>query len=348
MRTHDDKDEIMDRKRNIPQEETVWRVLRTKLDVEHVSLYANGRQQAKIILYVEAQERGQPVRLTQTEKDNIRLIDYHHGGMQIPLDDADGSFGSYKGWSSQRQFRGYLYHPNTQPSEGNGTPTPDAEGDYVEIYLSATDEAMSGSLTVGFIVTGDNGWAYRTDGFILAPGQEPVASSIIDTGDDKKVTAYAPPVYPVSDFQLDRRSGTNSDVAPDAGIFNDAVTLSIVHAGQTIDVRDMECEPAGLIHWKDDYYDAQDPCYTGYARPGETSIHWNERVPIGGQPLPTLAYPVANKGIILLCGRVDIRRGDNPDPPSAPVAVRLTDAYGSTQRFRLGFVRDERDVLEIS
>lgn len=338
----------MDRKHTIPQAEPAWRVLRTKLDVEHTAVYANGRQQARIILYVEAESSGRPVRLTQSEKDSIRLIDYQHGDMQIPLEHAGGSAGSYKGWSSQREFRGYLYHPGTRTSESGTVPTPDGDGDYVDFYLSAAPEALSGRLTVGFIVTGDNGWTYRTDGWIIAPGMDPVASSIIDTGDDKKVAAEQPLAYPPTDVRLDRRSGTSSSSAPRVGIFNDTVTVSIVHAGQTVDIRDMACAPAGLIHWKDDYYDLQDPCYTGYARPGDTLIQWNDDVPIGREPRPTHTSPVANKGVIVLCGRVDIRRGDHADPPIAPVVVSLIDAYGSTQQCRLGFVKEERDVLEIS
>jgi hypothetical protein len=318
------------------------------VDVEHAALYANGRQQAKIIVYVEAQLNGQPVKLTRSEKDSIRLIDYLHSDMQIPLEEAGGSPNPYQGWSSQRGFRGYLYHPGALTTELTSATTPDADGDYVELYLSATREALSGLLTVAFIVSGDNGWKYRTDGWILAPGMDPVANNGIDTGDDKKVTAENPLTYPASDFRLDHRAGTNSGGVPDAGIFNDTVTLSILHAGQPVDIRDMTCVPAGMIHWKDDFYDFQDPCYTGYARPGETLIHWNEHVPTGDQPRPTLAAPISDKGVILLCGRVDIRRGDHTSPPIAPIAVTLVDAYGSTQQFKLGFVKEERDVLEIS
>jgi hypothetical protein len=71
-------------------------------------------------------------------------------------------------------------------------------------------------------------------------------------------------------------------------------------------------------------------------------------VPTGNQPLPKLDHPVEGKGVILLCGRVDIRRGDHRDPPTAPIVVSLIDDYGSTQQCRLGFVHEERDVLEVS
>lgn len=338
----------MDQKPSIPQDVQDWYVSRTRVDVEQAVLYANGRQQVKIIVYVEAARDGVTVKLTQSEKDSIRLIDYRHGDEKIPLEETDESLASYQGWSSQRNFRGYLYHPGTQTSEHSTTPTPDVGGDYLEFYLSATPEALSGRLTIGFVVTGDNKWTYRTDGWVIAPGKDPTPVNGIDTGDDKKVTAERPPDYPASDFRLERRSGTHGGDAPSAGIFNDIVTVSIVHNGQPIGVREMSCEPEGMIHWKDDDYDAQDPCYTCYAQPGETKIHRNCEVPTGNQPLPKLDHPVEGKGVILLCGRVDIRRGDHRDPPTAPIVVSLIDDYGSTQQCRLGFVHEERDVLEVS
>lgn len=320
-----------------------WIIARVAFDIQHPMLYANGRQQSKVIAYIEAQKNAQRVKLTATERASIRLIDYMAPDAEIPFaNDATGE--SYKGWSAQREPRGYLFHPATltQDKASPDETTPMAGGDYVELFVTADAGAVGGPLSLAFVVTGDNGWRYRTDGYVFAPDGTTAFNEIIDTGRDKSVRPDTPLAYGRGQFQLEQLRHTDK-----AAIFNDTVTLSI-QDGRVIALKHMQCTPAGMIHWIDNLPSTQNPCYTGYAEPGDTHIHWNEAVPTGGQPRPTLAAAEPGKGVIMLCGRIDIPRRDHVDPPLGPMIVTMIDAYGSDQTCSIEFVPGTRDELQVT
>ncbi|MEX1826493.1 hypothetical protein [Luteibacter sp. CQ10] len=89
------------------------------------------------------------------------------------------------------------------------------------------------------------------------------------------------------------------------------------------------------------------PCLTGYASPGDRDYRWNPSVPAGAQPRPTPAAPVT-EATIILCGRNDIPREGQIDPPAGPMQVDAIDAAGNRQSCRIGFVQGARDELTIS
>jgi len=321
-----------------------WTVAKVSIDIQHPMLYANGRQQSKVVVYIEAQRNFQPVKLTATERASVRLIDYMAPDTEIPFaDDTTGE--SYKGWSAQRESRGYLFHPATvaQDEASPDKTTPNADGDYVVLFVTADADAVSGTLSLAFVITGDNGWRYRTDGYVFAPDGTGAPNLLYDTGRDKNVRPEAPVRYGPEQFRLEQRRH-----ADEAAVFNDTVTLSIQDGRAIIPLRSMLCTPAGMIHWMDNLPSTQNPCYTGYAQPGDTQVHWNDAVPVGGQPRPTLAAAVPDKGVIMLCGRIDIPRRDHVDPPRGPIEATVIDAYGSDQTCSIGFVTGTRDQLQVT
>lgn len=318
-----------------------WRIARVSLYVDSL-VYTNGRQQAYVRLYIEAESNLQLVKLTQSEKDSVRLIDYTNPEHDIPLNESGGE--RYRGWSAQRDFRGYEPHPGlTSRPE-----TTFAGGDYLEFYIDATADALRAPLALAFRVTGDNKWTYRTDGYVFdQDGQASPYNNQYDTGADKSVRPVTPPVYTPAEFHIGP-SGTRGTGFLRAGISNRVYLLSlqpIASPGPTI--RCMHCSPAGMIHWENDLPSTQNPCFTGYASPGENEIHWDDKVPSGSQPLPPLDKVYPTQGAIMLCGRVDIPRSSGSDAPRGPVNIEVIDMYGNEHSCRLEFVAGTRDQLRI-
>jgi hypothetical protein len=141
-----------------------------------------------------------------------------------------------------------------------------------------------------------------------------------------------------------RRWTSGRDTLP---VFNDLVRISIVPpGGQILPIRQMRCEPAGVIHWKNKLTATKNPCFTGYASPDEPlTIHWNKSVNTGSHSLPTLTSAETYKGALILCGRPDIPFYTGA--PEGVIAVTMVDSYGTEQRCLIGFVNDTRDELEV-
>ncbi|SFW34644.1 hypothetical protein [Luteibacter sp. UNCMF366Tsu5.1] len=325
-----------------------WFLQRMNASIEQTRLYRNGRQQATVRLYVEAELDGVLVKLTEQERQNIRLFNYYEEDKMLPFTD-DGSSSSYKGWSAQRRHRGYEPHPLA-----TGTDARQGPGETLTFHVSADDLAAElNTLTLAFAVKGDDGSTWRSNGWITRPTGDRYFAAAFNNG-SLTVTSEPPRQYTAESFRLDRRplantSATRSKAEESAApIFDDIVTLSIAEpGGQLVNIRQMTCAPAGMIHWINNLPVTSNPCFTGYASPGESQVHWNPEVPKGSRPLPTLSSPDAAKGMILLCGRIDIPRADHANPPRGPMTVNLIDAYGSSQTCRIVFVEGTRDELDV-
>jgi hypothetical protein len=309
--------------------------------LEQTKVYRNGRQQARLRLDLESRHGGRPSDLTPREIASIQLFDYHNAQTEtIPFSD-DGSV-TYKGWTAQRDYRGYVSHP-----DASGRPR--ARQSYF-LYLSATAEAVE-TLDISFLIRGDDLSVWRTNGKVTTDGVDQMVAAM-DKSNGITMTPVIPVKYPATAFLLDRRPldrSAHAEGEKAAAIFDDIVTVSILLADQTtLGVRSMTCDPAGVIHWINKLPGTRNPCLTGYAQPGETTIHWNKAMDghFGSIPLPELSRPETDSGVIVLCGRVDIPTWVGA--PEAPVAVTMTDAHGSVQTCHIGFVRAERDELVVT
>jgi hypothetical protein len=318
-----------------------------KLDISKPSIklvqsrvFRNGLQQAEIRIDLESTHDGVPSNLTPTEIASIRLFDYHNRESgHIPFSDGGST---YEGWSAQRDFRGYISQPSSAPE-------PQARQSY-SVYLSANANALE-TLDVAFEIKGDDGSIFWTNGRKFVNGTEQAWSGG-DLSVDITVTPLSPEKYPSTSFVLDRRplDGRPPDIGQVApGIFTDIVTVSIVLAGSTtLGIREMDCVPEGLIHWKGPRPSAN-PCFTGYVRPWETAIRWHPDIKKhwGLVPPPThLDTPPMDHGVIVLAGRLDIPSWTGA--PKNPVEVLITDAHGSKQRCHIGFKEGTRDELVVT
>lgn len=321
-----------------------WAINGVEIVLVQARVYHNGLQQARIRLRVQPTLNGQSVPLSDTERQNIALFDYDARDQHIPFSD-DGS-SNYRGWSAQRTDRGYTYHPGVRSNDVTPAQGP---GEWLDFYVSADQSAGNRSIRLSFTIYGDNGSTWSTTGYMTPPGGgSPEYYAYLDLRENIEVTADPPVLYSADNFQLDRRSIIGIGRTDAAPLFNDIVAVSIVAAGgRHVGIRDMRCTPAGMIHWINNLPDTSNPCFTGYARPGETTIHWNPDVPVGSQPLPILSSPETARGVFVLCGRIDIRRGNYFNPPQGPLAVIITDEYGTAQNRQIIFVAGQRDELKI-
>lgn len=316
----------------------------TKVEVtlEQTKVYRNGRQQARLRLDLESSHGGEASDLTPTEIASIALLDYHNTESgAIPFSD-DGS-ATYQGWSAQRSYRGYEPHPDASRK-------PRARQSYF-LYVSADAKAVE-TVDLSFLIKGDDLSIWRTNGRVTIDGVEQANASM-----DKKVgitmTPVSPVTYPTSAFILDRQPLDRPVLADDtkaAAIFNDIVTVSIQRVdGTALGIRAMSCEPASMIHWLNKLPGTTNPCFTGYAEPGQLTIYWSTAMTdhFGSVPPPlNLDSAETDIGVIVLCGRVDIPTWI--DAPEDPVKVTMTDAHGSEQVCHIGFVKGERDELIVT
>jgi hypothetical protein len=310
--------------------------------LEQTKVFRNGLQQARIRLDLESTHGGKPSDLTPREIASIELFDYHNTESgAIPFSD-DGS-AHYRGWSAQHDYRGYV-------SQTDALGKPRARQSYF-LYLSANAEAIE-TLDVSLRIHGDDLSIWRTNGRVTIDGIEQTVASM-DLKIGITMTPVPPARYPASSFTLDRRAldkSGHADGERAAAIFDDIVSVTIRLADQTtLGIRSMRCDPAGLIHWINKLPGTRNPCFTGYAQPGETTIHWNEAMNghLGSIPPPAeLESPETDSGVIVLCGRLDIPTWVGA--PEEPVKVTMTDAHGSVQTCHIGFVNGERDELIVT
>jgi hypothetical protein len=308
---------------------------RIALTLQQTRLYANGRQQVRVGVTVEAKEGSEYVALTEAEKASIRLFDYDTRE-EIPLADA-GAMPPNVAWAMQPQWAGYQYFPAVMASMP-------AAGETVFRYVTAGRAALAGPVRLGFSMLARDGTNYRSNGWVSpADGTADWYAESLDIGFDITVTPVAPDRYAEASFLLARRPLMSS---ARAGIFADVVTLEIVErAGQTLGIRDVSCDPVGMAHWQTNIPGDTNPCLLGYARPGETAVHWHPAIFEAAQPLPNLRSAEVDRAAFVLCGRVDLPASRLDDAPRGPLEVNLVDAYGSEQRCSLFFKAGTRDEL---
>ncbi|MEX1826494.1 hypothetical protein [Luteibacter sp. CQ10] len=211
-----------------------WMITSATMRVEHAQVYANGRQQARILITIQAKRNNVPVSLTASEKASLRLIRYDDQDTTFPwTSDED-----HAGWAAQTDYRGYEFQV---ARDGDAGPVDPAAGDIFEVYVSAGAGEAGLRRMFGFSIEGDNGSLYRSTGHcLLADGTEQYLQHM-DLG-PQAVTASHPPIYPPSSFELSGRP-------PVLPIYNQPLSLSIFHLGRPIGIRKITCTPAGMIHW---------------------------------------------------------------------------------------------------
>jgi len=331
------------------------------ITLQQTKVYRNGLQQARIKLRLEAKRGGVAAHLTEAEEKGICLFDYEAEEALLPYTD-DYSAVDYRGWAAQHEGRGYDYHPASRRDDSPSIRkwirsllrrirsifwSSDLPPQDFYFYVTANEKALQ-NLVVAFAITGDDESVYRSNGWYDKGGKRDYNPGLDeDTG--VTLAPDSPIVYSSDNFVLSRRptpSAADSDGHLADDIFNDIVVISLRDAGGlSLALRHMTCTPAGVIHWINKLEGTMNPCFTGYASPGDTDFKWNDKVQTGGIPKPTLATNDRGKCILALCGRIDIR--PYPGAPDGSIALRLIDAYGTTQTCGLRFVDHSRDDLEV-
>lgn len=348
-------------KRTFQAPEDDFQVTSFTITLQQTKVYRNGRQQARIKLRVEAKRGGVASHLTKAEEKGIRVFDYEAEKAVLPYTHEYGAV-DHRGWAAQHESRGYDYHPASGSDDSpsirkwiRSLPrrirsilrSSDLPPQDFYFYVTANEKALQ-NLVVAFAITGDDGSIYRSNGWSDKGGKRDY-SSALDEDTGVTLAPDSPIVYSSDNFVLSRRPTTPAaasgrHLADD--IFDDIVAISIRDAGgQDLTLRHMTCTPAGVIHWINKLEGTMNPCFTGYASPGDEDFTWNDEVQTGGIPKPTLATVDKGKCILVLCGRIDIRPYSGA--PDGSLALQLIDGYGTIQTCGLRFVEHSRDDLEV-
>jgi len=309
--------------------------LLTKADVELSTgrVYTNGRQQIAVTLYIEAVVNGTLVALTEEEIESIRLIDFTHPENAIPFAESPDEAEPYMGWLAQRcRHRDFLEFPDAARSADGDVRS--SVGTYITLFLSAQPGARD--LTLAFRIVGRDDFEYRSNGTKVFEG---AVTKVPEIEVKDRVVSPEPALrYGAENYRLDGL------VEKPPANFDTRLDLSIIDAyGTVVPLHKATCEPAGIVIW--DKFSNIRAVYTGYAGPGETTLHWNADIPTSGRPNPELGAPAAGKCTIMLCGRNDISKPENALPDE--LTVSIVDAYGSDQSCRLRLIYGEWGKLEI-
>lgn len=305
---------------------------------QQTKIYANGRQQIRVAITVELRVDGQPSPLTTDEVSSIKLLNYETG---------EELYTDPSGWRQDPAFSGYDFFPG----EPGSFALPDAPGDTAYAYLSAGSATVSTPLKLAFSIFLRNESVYTSTGYYTPAGGSPIYDPAYDIKDNITATAVTPVRYLASQCRLSRSPlPASTREGAHAALFNDRVELHIEDGtGAVVRIRDMHCEPVGMIHWEKKTTDDHNPCFTGYARPGGTEVHWDPAIFEAVQPVPGLPSAAApDRGTFLLCGRVDLPYEKHSGLHQDRIRVTLIDGYGSDQVVTLEFVERSRDELTIS
>jgi len=327
-----------------------WVIASPEVTISNPHVTGNGNQQVLVRFYVEARVGSTLVKLTESEKKNIRIVDYYDSGVEIPFDE----YNDY-GWKASRvRDNRYDYYSVSGLNDNSISDGVNAGGERFDFYLSCNDASAS-PLKVAIKVTGDNGKVFITNGESFDGTDKPITPTF-PLPLTPEISVHTPVYYDASRFFLSSpvEISVTPDSSPHAAIFNQGIYLSLTPDGsRQLALRVLVAEPSGMIHWQTPDVDERNPCFIGFANPGDTSIGWhpdNTKVPTGNQPLPTLSEGDVNrdKCLIIMCGRNDIRQGDYPLSFNGPCSLRVTDVHGTTHNIKLSFVPRERDEIVLS
>ncbi|MDY1547270.1 hypothetical protein PI246_03000 [Luteibacter sp. PPL193] len=300
------------------------------VQVDHPVVLANGRQQSRVRFGVSMTVGGAVTMPTPDEWASIRVIAYD-GGDPLPLDDDDVN----DGWSSQRRHRGYRFGEpgalSAPASPGvDAMPTPSAFTN-IDLYVSAGEDQANMRLTIAFSFDSRDGWRYRTNGYATSPMGEDIYYAQNDL-DRHQVQAAPAPQYQPGQITL---NGQRQPLPIDDMV----VTLSL-----PVPIRRIDCDPPGMIHWRNQMGDA--PCFTGFASAGDTAYQWMTPLPPSSTPLPRPNGTV-RLATIVVCARNDVPIADNPNMPRGPIALAVLDDYGTTSRFMVRLDDTDRGKLVV-
>lgn len=327
-----------------------WTISVPEVTISNPHVTGNGNQQVLVRFYVEGREGSALVKLTESEKQNIRIVDYYDSDIVIPLDECN----EY-GWKASRvRDNRYNYYSLSGLNENDTSNNINAGGERFDFYLSCHDASAS-PLKVAVKVTGDNGKVFITNGESYDGSGKPISPNFA-LPLTPEITVHTPIYYDASRFFLSApvEIVATRNGSPHAAIFNHGIYLSLSPDGaRQLALRELVAEPSGMIHWQTPDVNERTPCFIGFANPGETNIGWHTdktKVPTGNQPLPKLTAGDVNqdKCLIIMCGRNDIRQGDYPSSFNGPCSLRITDVHGTTHNIKLSFIPRERDEIILS
>ncbi|QWT21841.1 hypothetical protein KPL74_07490 [Bacillus sp. NP157] len=309
------------------------------IQLQQTRLYANGRQQVRVGITVEARLGGVDTSLTEEEWASLRFLD-HDSREPVPFTDTAWTGGDV-GWAAQHHDAGYARYP------GSFTASESIASDTRYFFISVDAAAHGIPLRLAFSIQGRNGTIYASTGHVTPPGEaaRPDPSYDVRLGID--ITQEIPLRYSGSEIDIGWYELPHTAEDIDEAVYNRAGVMTIQpRTGFGPSIKRLSCNPAGVVHWQTLMPGDTNPCALAYAQPDSRDIHCDAGVAALMSVPKQLDRPQLYSSVLVLCGRVGVPMAGNEKLPRDRMAVTLLDGYGTEHNLTLQFKAGTREDFE--
>ncbi|MCD5989107.1 hypothetical protein KDX30_14440 [Pseudomonas sp. CDFA 553] len=284
-------------------------------------LFWNGLQAVKLRVAIKALDVNlEPVALTQTELDSIKLVN-HHGGAaihyQIPLPGLPRPVSSQHGWDwSHVNPYGYDYVPTSSQQLANEEASvKDRYTYYVDLFVRTVRQEP---LTVSLTVNRDDGEQFDSRGLIEG---------------DMTITPLRPTTYTVDKYRFEVVH------TMELGQWGklDYIPLVLNDNGVNIEFRSISVSPVGVGYHAGSSTVTRVGMVSGYMGPGINSIIYPSPRPPGAPASVTGITPVRGQPALITFRDRWLSPGKVKN-----ATITAIDMYGNSHVLRFRIVNPER------
>lgn len=297
-------------------------------------LYANGRQQVKLTVKLEAEDESlRPVRFSERELNSIRLIEYH-GGREIAFDNSNFASGSPVTnrlmWDySQHQNPAYGFYPSQNQAgvfdAGNSRVSRTADDEsvvYKDFYVRTVADTR---LRIAAKITRDDGQVF------ISSGNADGTVTLVPM----EVPRYGPEDYTFNPITISPTARVSYDYVPFA--------LNSVHG--PVEFRSFSLSDSSAVKHVVTLNGAGTLLFTGFTFPGGTQIHYSNLHSIGPSHIQQ-GYALQGRPVIVVVRALDTAPTGLPSlRPS--IVVRAIDMYGNPHKVTVLFKETDQDTKEL-
>ena len=290
-------------------------------------LYANGRQQVKLRVEIEAWDAARkPVRLSEREISSIRLIQYH-GGEEIHFN-SRRFFLSLNGdrlWTSttmhDEQYRYYPSQGRADLLDVGGTLSSNASSRQATTYQDFYVQSIADTtLRVAAKITRDDGEVFTTLGR--------TAGSVTLVPVD--IPKYGPEDYAFNPVTIVEQGSVVYDYIP--------FSLNSTHGN--VEFRSFHMG-SSVARYTQTTNNRTIGVFTGFVRPGESHIGYYSSAPTAPREIQQ-GYVLPGRPVIVVVRGTNVDLNTAPRPRSSAIASAV-DMYGNPHEVTLLFKASEGD-----
>lgn len=296
-------------------------------------LYRNGRQQVELTVRLRALDAtGEPIALTDAQRERIILIDYDTGQ---PLPNVPSSGEVVQGWAATRVRNRYAFFPGSDDRECVDKER--AQGEESIVWYVQTAETRP--KRIGCQVRGDDGMLSACTGGVSVP-----------------FVQLKPERLPAQDFartveyRCERESAFPASMGRGDSLRDvDYYYCSVYVDGRRLGLLSFDVQPASLLRCDETSGLGATFSFTGFAAPGGRSIHYAVPSTLDAHRHRIVARPRAGEGVIVVVHGV---AGANDRPARLgweSCDIDALDEFGTPHAMRIAFrTSGARRTLELT